>query len=152
MENPYSWSDSRLLDEFMNACARAGVSGSGLVISLSGNSDLGKAHYLRNVLSARLNRAEPPAKPGDKVRPKSCTIAPSHYRGGRPPLRKLPDTLTIEKIYYRGDRWEYVFEERSEATANQDGVYGEDGGDWWWIPLNFNAEDFELKEVVPAKV
>jgi hypothetical protein len=150
MENPYSWSTGKLLDEFMNACAHAGVSGSGLVISFSGDSDHSKAHYLRSVLCARLDRFEPPIKPGDKVQSRARKVTPLPRNGYTRNPRELPKTLTVEKVYYFGGNWRLEFLEKDESTADQDGVYAEDGGDWWWIPLMFKAEDFELKESVPA--
>jgi hypothetical protein len=155
MENPYLWTTEKLLDKFMNACARAGVSNSGFVISFSSGSDLGNAHYLRSVLSARLNRVEPPAHPGAKVQPRSESVAPSHSNGWKRSNhpRPLPEVLTIDRVYYKGgNSWEFQFVERSYATADRDGVYAEDGGESWWIPLNFKAGDFQPMNEVPAKV
>jgi hypothetical protein len=149
MENPYEWETQRLLSEFMNACAKAGTSNSGLVISFSAASDLQDAHCLRGVVLARIDGVKPQIKPGDQVKPvqdNDINPAPSNgYNSSRSRARKLPDVLTVESVRYMGgDRWELVFKERNDATCDTDSEYAEDGGRTWYVPLRFRAEDFEL--------
>lgn len=150
-ENPYEWDTGKLLNEFMNACAQAGTSNSGLVISFSAGSDLDRAHYLRGVVRARIDGKTPPVKPGDKVRPKDGLTKPSPSNGwdrsSNP--RKLPKSLTIKQIFYMAS-WEVVFAENSDATADTDGEYYQDGGREWHVPLRFKIDDFEVIEEVKA--
>ena len=90
----YEMDNRTLLKEFWMACARAGVSGSGLVIDVAGPSNAEEARYLKGVLLARLEGKKPPFKRGDVVNP---------VGGGQP--------RTIERIHYNGgDQWSLEFE------------------------------------------
>ena len=144
MENPYSWDTRRLLNEFMDACGRAGFSGSGLVISFSAESDLSYAHYLQGVILARVERVEPPLKPGDEVSPREAVTAPSGNgwkRSSSP--RKLLKQLTVREVHYLGDnKWLVKFQEMNDQTCDTENEYDQDGGRSWYVPLFFKASDF----------
>jgi hypothetical protein len=146
--NPYTWDDEELLKRFMNACSRAGVSGSGLIFDVAAGTNIAYAHYLKGVVLARIQGVKPPLEPDSKVRPNKALVKPSrsnhHERSSH--ARELPSSLTIELIFYCGkdglgnEMWEVKFKECSKATADQD--YDGDGRQFW-LPLRFNAEDFE---------
>jgi len=157
MENPYAWNTEKLLSEFMNACARTGISNSGLVISFSAETDHSRAHYLRGVVLSRIEGVRPPVQPGDQVQPKSEAITPSQSNGWKRSIhhkRALPDVLTVKTVHYFGnDRWELVFREENDATADTESEYDQDGGRSWYVPLRFKAEDFtQVKDEVPTSV
>lgn len=145
MENPYAWSTEELLSRFMNACGRAGFSGSGLVVTFTEGEDRARAHYLRGVVHACIDRVSSPFEPGVKVQPAKKMVAPSSSndwrRTGRE--RMLPGTLTVKTVYYFGkNRWELTFREENDATCYKDSEYDQDGGRSWFVPLRFKAEDF----------
>ena len=147
IENPYEWSTEGLLDSFMNVCPRAGVSGSGLVISISAGDDLGYAHYLRGVVKARIEGVKPPFSPGAQVHPLGQMVAPSVRNGLRRShnARELPKVLTVRRVNYLGSNvWTLIFQEETDATADRD---YDDDGKAFYIPLIFNPNDFEA--VVP---
>ncbi len=157
MENPYAWDTEKLLSEFMNACARTGISNSGLVISFSAGFDHSQAHYLRGVVRARIDGVKPPIQPGDQVQPKSEAIAPSQSNGWRKSIhhkRALPKTLTVNTVHYFGNgRWEFVFQEINDTTADTESEYDQDGDRSWYVPLQFKAEDFnQVKNETPTSV
>lgn len=155
MENPYSWDTIRLLNEFMNACAKAGISHSGLVIDLSVGTELSRAHNLRGVVHARIDGVTPPVQPGDKVKPNKKTIAPSSSNGWERSRneRALPKILTVKTVHYVGnDCWEFMFQEVNDATADTESSYYEEGPRSWHVPLRFKAEDFTSVKEAPANV
>lgn len=150
MENPYSWSNERLVGEFAHACRRAGVSGSGVVVSFSTESDASKASYLRGVLNARLDGVTPPFSPGQIIQPKQSETKPSGNdwrRSNR--ARVLQDKLTVDKVYYLGkQKWLLNFREWNKSTADEERVMYEDGVEITWHPLNFDPNDFVAVEDV----
>ena len=137
----------KLLSVFMNACARAGVSSSGLVIDLSGSDDLGNAHYLRGVIHARIDRATPPFHPRDRVKAKTPTVTPSpsnNWERDRRP-RDIKEVLTVAKVFYLGNRgWDVSFRGSAKETADTVIEYEQDGRTTFVFPLHFRTEDFEL--------
>ena len=144
MENPYLWSTDQLLNEFMNACGHAGFSNSSMVISFSAGNDLSRAHYLRGIILARIDRVTPPFNPGEMVGPKDKTTSPKgngYKRSSNP--RALPKMLTVREIQYTGgNSWLVEFQEINDQTADTDGEYDMDGARSWHVPLSFNASDF----------
>lgn len=67
MENPYDWDNETLLKGFMRACAKAGVSGSGLCYDPFAHYDHAEALFLKGVVLAKMEGARPPFKPSDNV-------------------------------------------------------------------------------------
>jgi hypothetical protein len=142
----YNWPPAKLLDTFMQASARAGVSGSGLVIDLSSGTHSADATYLKGVLLARLEGAVPELKPGDKVRATSSLLRPLTMGDWRVWIssRNVKGDLTISKILYLGNKsWAYQFKEENEMTAYKDGIHLQDENREWWVPLWFHAKNFE---------
>jgi hypothetical protein len=86
----YNLSNEKLMHALWEATVRAGISGSGLVIDLSGSDYGTTASYLYGVTLSRLDGKTPPLKPGDKVRmdPKetyrcgSAIIVGGRYQSG----------------------------------------------------------------------
>jgi len=146
MENPYEWDDEQLLREFANACGRAGVSNSGLVISFCAGDDNTRKAYLWTVLEARLAGVKPPFSPGQQIKPTGKKTAPSPIGNGFGPQlsRSLPTILTVASIWYYNGRWDIQLKELDESTARWD----DNGERRWLVPLRFRAEDFEV--LVPA--
>src|SRR3569832_2801825 len=106
----YEMSDQELLDEFMNACARAGTSNSGLVIDFSAGSDRAEAHYLRGVVLSRIDGEKPPFARGDKVilnQPPAQSVNKVNYS---PRFLKEGEVHEVSRIYYEGKRtWALSF-------------------------------------------
>ena len=150
MRDPFTLTNGELVHELVNASARAGVSGSGLVIDLSGSDDLNRARYLQRVVLARLDFKAPPFKPGDKVQAKDPKVIPSD-RNQYPRCRNKRDfssPVTIKEVHYFGLgyhgelRWDVIFAERNDVTCDKESYYDQDGGRSWYVPLFFQAEDF----------
>ncbi|GEM_PF-4718381 len=150
MGNPYALETDRLLDEFMRATARAGVSRSGLAIIIGGDDSLEYAHYLKGVVRARIDDVQPPIQPGAQVKPTAQLTAPAQSNDWKRSKheRELPPVMTVDQVYYLGENtWNVTFRERTATTA--DGDWDEDGR-IHYIPLRFRASDFEI--LVPAGV
>jgi len=136
-----------LLGKLTAACAKAGLSNSNLVIDFGAGRDAEEVDYLQSAMLARTDQVSPPFQPGYRVKAKKKMVAPDRSNGYRRSShpRELKGTLTIEKVFYRGDKgWALRFVERTKATADTESEYAEDGGESWWVPLDFPAEDFEL--------
>lgn len=96
-----------LLDRLIQASARAGVSGSGLVISASTGHDALFVQYLRGAVLARLEGVTPPFKPQDRVRAQSTV-----YGCGQKTI-KQDEVLTVERVFYGRGHWTLEFKEFS---------------------------------------
>ncbi len=108
-KSAYDLENEELLRMFMNACARAGVSGSGLVIDPSAGYELAEAHYLKGVVLARMEGKRPPFKAGDEIISESG-VRETYSTLAIPPKQKLG----VRRIYYMGgDDWSVEFPEYS---------------------------------------
>ena len=104
-ESAYNLDNEGLLKIFMNACARAGVSRSGLVIDPPAGYELAEAHYLKGVVLARMEGKRPPFKAGDEI------ISESGVREGYSTLAIPPkQKLRVRCVYYKGsNNWSVEF-------------------------------------------
>lgn len=131
----------------MNACARAGFSGSGAVIDPSARSDLSAAHYLKGVLMARLDGVKPPFNPGDELYPKNIITRPSdrnHWQRSRDGRPLSPPGLVIKELHYVGkDCWDIIFVGKDPSTTDSEWISEQDGGWTNHYPLFFDAGDFK---------
>jgi hypothetical protein len=132
----YDMSNGELIDAFAQACAKSGVSNSGLCIDPWGPLHATEAYYLKGVLLARMEGLKPPLKRGDVVRSKSDQNVHSvDYLG--PSLAHDSDQ-TIHRINYGGNgKWllEFFDVPREERGIPQ-----------------FNIDDFVLKSSVATVV
>jgi hypothetical protein len=129
--------DQELVDEFMNACARAGASNSGLVIDFAAGSDRAEAHYLKGVVLARIAGVKPPLRPGRKMIPLSSlpkgVVSVNYDRDSFAHLGINPgEVCKIRRILYVEGKWQLCFEGREK--------------------YRFKLEDFELISGESSKV
>jgi hypothetical protein len=115
----YEMTDQELVDEFMDACARAGASNSGLVIDFSAGSDRAEAHYFKGVLLARLAGMKPPLKPGCKMVPLSNltrgAVSVNYDRDSFARLGINPGEICkVRRILYVEGKWQLCFEGREK--------------------------------------
>ena len=59
MENLFTMESLLLVNRFMNVCAQAGVSRSGLCIDITANTKLRKAHLFKAAVLARIEGVTP---------------------------------------------------------------------------------------------
>lgn len=122
----YELSNEALLKEFMEACARAGVSNSGLCYSPTAGVHQDRANYFRGVVLARLEGEKPPFKPGDTI---ICVKPNGAYQTTgycHTPMRGWTEPQKVVRLYYKGAKvWELKV-----ANHNNDEFY--------------RAEDFAL--------
>ncbi len=133
----YDMTDQELVDEFMNATARAGASNSGLVIDFSAGSDRAEAHYFKGVVLARLAGVKPPLKPGCKMAPLSSltrgAVSVNYDRDSFAHLGINPgEVCKVRRILYVEGKWQLSFEGRDK--------------------YRFKVEDFELNPEETSKV
>ena len=107
----YEALSSELVDRFMKACARAGVSNSGLCMDPSAGADIVQMNYLRGAVLARMDGQKPPFKSG-KVGVKEEVVLPIRPRGYDAPCLKEKRVYTIDRVWYDGG-WYLTFKELS---------------------------------------
>ena len=86
-----------LLNVFFRACAQAGISNSGLVMSFSASDDINEASYFKGVVLARLEGAKPPFRRDDVVRLNSDAVV---SLWNKKPSFSPDEPKKIERIYY----------------------------------------------------
>lgn len=108
--NPFNWSNDQLVQAMANACARAGRSNSGLCIDVGAPYDMQEATFLKSVVLAKLDGANPPFSPGEKVSlQKGCSGWSMEGRNINP-----SDVLTVRRLFYKekgGSDWHIQFKE-----------------------------------------
>jgi len=137
----YEASNSELVDRFMEACARAGVSNSGLCIDMLAGADVVQMNYLKGAILARLDGQKPPFAPGTKVRVKDGVALPIRAKHYDAPDLKGEQTYTIDRVWYNSI-WYLTFLEMADFSE---------------LKAQYQAERFCLAEsesvakVVPAR-
>jgi hypothetical protein len=103
----YELEPEKLMERLWKATARTAISGSGLVIDLSGYSSNAEALYLHGVALSRLKGETPPFRPGEKVHidPQNTYYCGSANNSGRGYHRisgeaKPGVTYKIDRIWY----------------------------------------------------
>jgi len=134
----YEMSDQELVEAFMNACARAGASNSGLVIDFSAPSDRAEAHYLKGVVLARLAGVKPLLRRGARVQVNqahSGGVRSTNYDRESYSYHKIePGSMhEITRVHYMDGKWELSFKGPE-------------------LSYRFKAEDFELVPDEASKV
>jgi hypothetical protein len=117
--SPFDMEALELVNRFMNACAEAGISRSGLCIDVAAGIKLRKAHLLKAAVLARIEGATPPFKTGDKVKvaQNQCFSAKAEgWKGARVEPRMI---LTVNGIFYEGNgKWLLDFKEIPHETGS----------------------------------
>jgi len=131
----YEMSNRELLSAFAEACARSGLSNSGIIMSFTGSMDAERARYLRGVLLSRLDGLKPPFKPGDVVKPSGNGVSPVSWRHGHTPLPQDKHQKILSILYAGNGDW------LLELEGTQEGEYGRP---------QFNAKAFVLVASVAA--
>ncbi len=105
----YEASNKELIERLMKACARAGVSNSGLCFDPGAGVDIAQMLYLKGAVLARIERQKPLFKPGARVVLKDGVSAEAKdwYAGVRLSRDK---TYTIYRVWY-DDNWFLSFTE-----------------------------------------
>lgn len=143
----YDLSNSELLGKLVNVAARAGISGSGLVIDCGSQSYFSDLRYLKGVVLARLEGKKPPFKTGDRVFPvegKTVTgkCLSTYGRDWWPKDYVFNDSAEVVGIIYLGnDEWEICL--KGFCSDFDDGDRFQKGGG---PPVRFNAKEFVLAE------
>jgi len=120
----YDLNNEDLLDRFVNACVKAGISCSGLVIDPCADYDHMNAKYLRGVVLARLEGQKPPLASGTKV------IVPEG--------RKVTGILYNQEILFPGT----IF------TVERVFFFGKGN---WCVELRKKQDLFPLSQLIPIK-
>lgn len=102
MRNNHHLNDEELLMKFRRAAVEAGISGSGLVISFSGEEESRQAIRLHGLVLARIRGQKPPFMPGDRVRATSSAQSENHDGASLFHHRQLGEgiIITINEIWY----------------------------------------------------
>ena len=134
-ETAYDWPNEKLVEYFMDACARAGISNSGLVIDFMAGSNFDEAHYIKGIILSRLDGKTPSFKRNDVVVIKANirTISAKQSRG---PDIGHNKNFTIWRVHYDNGRWFLEFE----------GIRGDRG------TALYDAEKFELDKLAESAV
>ena len=105
--NVYDMPNGKIIEEFMQACAKASISNSGLCIDVMAGYELERAYYLKGVVLARMDKQTPPFKSGDVVKPKFERVPSADWWG----TTQLADThLKIKRVLYIGNgKWQLGF-------------------------------------------
>ena len=120
-QNEYELTNEELLDAFLQAVARAGVSNSGLVFDAMAGHERAEAAYLNGVVLSRLDGVKPPFSRGAQVAPKEAASVPvlSVNRGRHGhrvyigPEKK--GKYTVNRVVYEGNaKWSLYFKEVEE--------------------------------------
>lgn len=117
----YDLDNKRLMNSLLRAAAEAGVSGSGLIMDLSGSDYHTPVIYLKGVVLSRLEGRRPPFAVGDKARmyPKETYYCPSvnwrrHHASGEaaPDIEYEVAAVFYERIprfaYGGGDDYDWT--------------------------------------------
>ncbi len=140
-KNVYDLSNEELLCKLIDLSGRAGVSASGLVISLGGPDYFSDLRVLKGVVLSRLEGKKAPFKIGDRVLPKGSyrIIGRTQRSGGYSSLEPFTfnESVVVRMIVYLGiGTWELWF----------NGINSDGGGP----PVRFGAEYFVLCSVSSA--
>ena len=104
-------SNVELIERFMKACARAGISNSGLCIDPSAGAQIVQMNYLRGVILARLDGQKPPFKHDMKVGVKKGAVLPVRPKCYYAPNLEGKQTYTIDRVWYDSGTWYLTFKE-----------------------------------------
>lgn len=102
VQTSYEISDEDLIRRFSEACARVGVSNSGLCISPGAGDDAVHARYLHGVVLARLAGKKPPYEPSQRVVVTLNGLSGYSYRS---PNLVAGSQYTIERVWYVEKSW-----------------------------------------------
>ena len=105
----YDMPAAQLVNELIHSAARASVSGSGLVIDMTGPFHAAETRYLVGVVVSKLEGKTPPFRWGVKVR--ATRRVTSSCRNWSQTIEASAKTFTIARIYYHSSRWLLSFEE-----------------------------------------
>lgn len=135
----YDLSNGDILDRFMQACAKAGVSSSGLVIDFMGSTYNDLMRYYRGVLLVRLEKISPPFSVGEAVSLKDKKIPWSiDWRTSRQITDYKQKAFVVCRVTYRGESlWSLQFDGVNEPYDDGE-RYTPNGGP----PLEWPAEYF----------
>ena len=134
-ETAYDWPNEKLINAYAEACMRAGVSNSGLVIDFMSGTNHEEARYLRGVILSRLDGKTQSFRRDDVVVIKTDirTVSAKQYWGLALGHNK---NFTIWRIHYDNGRWFLEFR----------GIRGDRGA------ALYDAEKFELDELAKSEV
>lgn len=112
----YELSNVELTDTFMKACARAGVSNSGLCIDPSAGADVVEMNYIKGAVLARMDGQKPPFEPETKVKIKEEVVLPEPKHYYHAPDLEGNQTYTIDRVWYDKGKWYLTFLEMGKFS------------------------------------
>ena len=119
-KSAYTMPNAELVEKFMNACARAGSSNSGLAIDVMAGTYLEEAHYHKGAVLARLDGKQPPFVRGMKVRVNEGTAFPRKYG---PPHLEQDKVQTVDRVWYDHNKWYLTFRELARSYSESSAQY-----------------------------